>query len=202
MPKKVDHQKRKVLIAEATWEVIVNDGIEKATVRKIAETAGLSVGALRHYFSTQSELLRFSMELVSERVKRRISSKKYSGNPMELITDAVCEVLPVDEERRVEMEVWFVFSAKSLVDAALRKLGSTVYNEMHEGFGNAVRALQSFNFARDDLDVEMEVCRLHAIVDGMAMHHLLYPEQFTYDQMIQTLTYHLQSLCKPFSKGA
>jgi len=32
----VNHKQRKILIAEATWKVIVNEGIEKATVIKIA----------------------------------------------------------------------------------------------------------------------------------------------------------------------
>lgn len=75
MPKIVDHDKRKIEIAEATWKVIVEEGIEQATVRKIAQATGLSVGALRHYFASQSDLLRFSMELVSERVIERITSK-------------------------------------------------------------------------------------------------------------------------------
>ncbi|MBA4603115.1 TetR/AcrR family transcriptional regulator [Thermoactinomyces mirandus] len=136
MPKLVDHKKRKIQIAEAAWKVIVNEGIEQATVRKIAKTAGLSVGSLRHYFSSQSELLRFSMELVAKRVKERAEARKYDGDPMEFMTEAICEVLPIDEERRIEME------------------------------------------------------------DRMAMHHLLYPKQFTYEKMIRTLKYHLRSLCK------
>ena len=63
MPKQVDHEKRRRQIAEATWRLISTEGIEQATVRKIAQEAGLSLGALRHYFATQDELLRFSMEL-------------------------------------------------------------------------------------------------------------------------------------------
>lgn len=173
-----------------------NEGIEQATVRKIAKTAGLSVGSLRHYFSSQSELLRFSMELVAKRVKERAEARKYDGDPMEFMTEAICEVLPIDEERRIEMEVWFVFSAKTLVDSTLRDLSTKVYNDLHKGLGNAIDSLQLLNLAKDGLDPETEVDRLHAVVDGMAMHHLLYPEQFTYEKMIHTLKYHLQSLCK------
>lgn len=196
MPKKIDHHKRKIQIAEATWKVIVDEGIEQATVRKIAKYAGLSVGALRHYFSSQAELLRFSMELVSDRVVRRLKERKYSGKPLEFVTEGVCEVLPVDDERKIEMEVWLAFSAKSFVDTKLRELSNKVYSDMHQGLENVVHALQLLKLAKDGLDLDMEVNRLHAIVDGMAMHHLLNPEQFTRDKMIQTLKYHLQSLCK------
>ncbi|MFD2044288.1 TetR/AcrR family transcriptional regulator [Ornithinibacillus salinisoli] len=196
MPKIVDHKKRKIQIAEATWKVIIEDGLEQATVRKIAKTAGLSVGSLRHYFSTQSELLLYSMELVSERVKQRTHNKSYDGPPLEKLADALGELLPIDEDRRIEMEVWFVFSAKTLVDSKLEPLSEKVYNEMHQGIGNVVQTLQILNLAKDDLDLEVEVDRLHALLDGLALHHLLHPKTFTKDKMIHTLKYHLHSLCK------
>jgi len=196
MPKKIDHHKRKIQIAEATWKVIVDEGIEQATVRKIAKSAGMSVGAMRHYFTSQAELLRFSMELVSDRVIQRLKGRKYSGNPLEFVTEGIYEVLPVDEERRIEVEVWLAFSAKVLVDTTLRELSNKVYNDMHQGLENVVYALQLLKLAKDELDLDMEVNRLHALVDGMAMHHLLNPEQFTQEKMTQTLQYHLQSLCK------
>ncbi|GAA0323737.1 TetR/AcrR family transcriptional regulator [Oceanobacillus oncorhynchi subsp. oncorhynchi] len=198
MPKKVDHQKRKIQIAETTWKVIVEEGIEQATVRKIAQASGLSVGAVRHYFTTQSELLHFSMELVSDRVIQRAKARKFSKDrdPLELVTEGVSEVLPIDEERKIEMEVWLAFSAKVLVDKTLRELSDKVYSDMHEGFKNVVHALQLLDIAKNGLDLEMEVNRLHAIVDGMAMHHLLNPEQFTHEEMMETLKYHLHSLLK------
>lgn len=198
MPKKVDHHKRKIQIAEATWKVIVNEGIEQASVRKIAEATGLSVGALRHYFTTQSELLRFSMELVSERVIQRVKARKFpkGKDPLEFLTEGVSEVLPIDQERKIEMEVWLAFSAKVLVDTTLRELNNEVYKDMHQGLEKVIHTLQVLELAKDELNLEMEVNRLHSLVDGMAMHHILNQEQFTRDEMIKTLKYHLQSLCK------
>lgn len=196
MPKKVDHQKRKIQIAETTWKVIVEEGLEQATVRKIAQASDLSVGAVRHYFASQSELLHFSMELVSERVIQRAKERKFSKeqNPLEFVAEGIYEVLPIDEERKIEMEVWLAFSAKVLIDKTLQELSNKVYQDMHQGLKNVVQVLQIFEIAKEGLDLELEVNRLHAIVDGMAMHHLLNPEQFTHEEMIKTLNYHLQSL--------
>lgn len=72
MPKQIDHEKRRKQIAEATWRVILERGMEGASARNIAKEAGLSLGALRHYFSTQDELLAFAMKLVQEKVTDRI----------------------------------------------------------------------------------------------------------------------------------
>ena len=77
MPKIVDHEARRKELAEAAWRVIRREGLEGASVRNVAKEAGMSLGSLRHYFATQSELLAFSMRMVGERVKERI---KKTGN--------------------------------------------------------------------------------------------------------------------------
>jgi AcrR family transcriptional regulator len=196
MPKIVDHDQRKIQIAEATWKVIVDEGLENATVRKVAEKAGLSVGSLRHYFATQSELLQFSMELVTERVNQRVQSGSYQGAPMDIAIQALGEVLPLDAERKIEMEVWFVFTARTLVDEKLRQLSERTFEEMHDGMSNVLIFLQQSNLLCADIDIDLEISRLHAMIDGMAIHHLLYPAKFPYQKMIDTLKYHIQSITK------
>lgn len=196
MPKKVDHTKRKIQIAKAVWKVISEKGIEHVTVRKVAKTAGLSPGSLRHYFSSQTELLHFSMELVCERVKQRIRSRHNKGKTFESCIHFICEFLPIDEERSLELEVWFLFSAKTRVDDRLETLSKQVYEEMHRAFQKVLLKLQSLHLVKENLDLELETNRLHHLVDGMALHYLLHSEKLTREQMIDTLRHHLQSLGK------
>lgn len=200
MPKQVDHEQRKVQIAEATWRVIVEEGLEHATVRKIARKAGLSAGSLRHYFPTQSELLLFSMELVSNRIKKRFRNKHYKGSPLEVLMEMLSELLPTDEEKRVEMEVWFVFSAKTLVDQNLRHLSNQLYLELHGWINILFHKLQEDNMLKKGLNLDIELDRLHTLIDGLAIHHLLYPKMFTLEEMTRTLQYHLESICQ-FNKN-
>lgn len=196
MPKIIDHEKRKIHIAEATWKVISEEGIEHVTVRKTADTAGLSVGALRHYFSTQSELLAFSMELVSNRVKDRAEAKHYEGSPVDIMKEVLGELIPLDNEKRLEMEVWLAFSAKMLVDEKLKSLGENVYEDMREGMMNVLQSMDSLGVLEEDVDLEIEAYRLHTLVDGIAMHHLMYPDKFPAEKVMQVLDHHLKELCK------
>lgn len=195
MPKIVDHEKRKIKIAEATWKVIVNEGLEQASVRKIAKVADMSVGSLRHYFATQSELFAFSMQLVSDRVKKRAANKSYDGPPLDAMQEVLSEFLPIDEERRIEMEVWMVFSAKTIVDPVLKELSQVVYDEMRQAAAMVVEGLVDIGFARQGLDKELEIERLYALVDGMALHGILHPDNFSVGKMQATLKYHLEALC-------
>ncbi|GIN59825.1 hypothetical protein J8TS2_41440 [Lederbergia ruris] len=49
--------------------------MKKASIRRIASEAGMSTGALRHYFSNQDELLLFIMEYFLARGKERSENK-------------------------------------------------------------------------------------------------------------------------------
>ncbi|WP_174615645.1 TetR/AcrR family transcriptional regulator [Virgibacillus ihumii] len=195
MPKKVDHTKRKILIAEATWNVIIRDGLEKATVREVAKEADLSAGALRHYFSTQSEMLAFSMKLVSDRVRERAVGKHYTGPPLDAMLELLCEFLPIDDEQRIEMEVWLVFSSRTLIDKKLHALSRDVYLEMKQAIHQVIDGIIQLGFAKADINKEMETRKLHALIDGIALHALLHPDEYPVENMMNLLQSHLKLLC-------
>ncbi|MBU5356302.1 TetR family transcriptional regulator [Paenibacillus barcinonensis] len=195
MPKIVDHDKQRVLVAEAAWRVIRRSGMEQASVRNIAEEAGISVGSMRHYFSTQSELLLYAMNLVSERVTSRIQRMTFNGPPMDDMKRLLLELMPNTDEKMAEMEVWYAFTAKSKTDPAFKKLADTVYNDIRRAVEIVITSLTKLNLFRPDLDQELEIERLYALVDGLAIHAVLRPDQVNGKLMDEALTLHLTSLC-------
>ncbi|MFF0829254.1 TetR/AcrR family transcriptional regulator [Brevibacillus sp. NPDC003359] len=193
MPKIIDHEKRREQIAEATWRVIVEQGMEGATVRSIAKEAGLSLGALRHYFGTQDELLMYAMQLVKERATARIaeiaSHEKWA--PKERISKILLELLPTNQEKMVEMEVWFAFT----VYFRHKKEG---FDAQHDGIYAAIRKLldsaDQLNLLRDELDKEMEAEKLYAVIDGLALHAYLEPQRVNGERITRVLEHHLATL--------
>ena len=128
MPKVVDHEQRRRELGHAVWRVIRRDGVDGASVRTVAEEAGWSPGALRHYFSTQSELLAFAMRLVVERIENRVAALDSAAEPREQVEQVLQELLPLDDERRAENEVWLAFTARALIDPDLR----VQHDEVHD----------------------------------------------------------------------
>ena len=68
MPKKVNQTERKNQIATATWRVILNKGIDKASIQQIADEAHISVGLVQHHFSSKDQLIHYAMNLVLDRM--------------------------------------------------------------------------------------------------------------------------------------
>ncbi|MFI8712665.1 TetR family transcriptional regulator C-terminal domain-containing protein [Brevibacillus brevis] len=193
MPKIIDHEKRREQIAEATWRVIVEQGMEGATVRGIAKEAGLSLGALRHYFATQDELLMYAMQLVKERATARIAeiAANEEWAPKERVTKIFLELLPTNQEKMVEMEVWFAFT----VYFRHKKEGfDAQHDEIYASVRKLLDSADQLNLLRKELDKEMETEKLYAVIDGLALHAYLEPQRVDGERITKVLEHHLASL--------
>ena len=188
MPKVVDHEARREELAAALWRVVVRDGIEAASIRRVAAEAGWSTGSLRHYFDSQTALLDFAMQLAVERVTARVGAVTGEGPPRAVAEALLHEVLPLDAERRAEAQIWLAFTARSLVDPGLRELRERA----HTGLRDLCRVAAQFAGAPPD-DAE----RLHALVDGLALHAVLDPATTTPARIVELLARQLDAYTPP-----
>jgi AcrR family transcriptional regulator len=194
MPKIVDHEERRRELALAVWRVIRDQGVERASVRTVAKEAGWSPGALRHYFTTQSELLAFAMRLVVERIEGRIAALERATDPRKAVEQVLHELLPLDGERRAENEVWLAFTARALVDPELRDLHSEVHDALHEACASSLASLTAGRANPAAPATALQVERLHALVDGLAVHTALRPDLMTPEHIVAVMRLHLNAL--------
>lgn len=193
MPKIVDHEKRRKQIAEATWRVILKQGMEGATVRNIAKEAGVSLGALRHYFSTQDELLVYAMKLVKEKATARVNEIAMCDlPPKEKILKILLEIVPVNDETMAEMEVWFAFTFHT-------RHKEDLFDAQHDGIfigiRNLIDYLDQHNLLRKDINKAIQTETLYALVDGIALHAMLESQRVNKERIVSVLTHYLNSIC-------
>lgn len=187
MPKEVDHDRRREEIAAALWRVVKREGVEAASIRRVATEAGWSSGSLRHYFETQSDLLAFAMELVMRRASARIRAVVEGLDARTRAERALHELLPLDDERRAEMQVWLAFTTRAMVDPELRPLRDEAHAALRELCRQITEALGS---PAPDRDGEL----LHAFVDGLALHAVVNPQVTTPERQRALLTARLDAI--------
>lgn len=193
MPKIVDHEKRRKQIAEATWRVILERGMEGATVRNIAKEAQISLGALRHYFSSQDELLVYAMDLVKEQSTERINKiTRQNLPPKEMVLKVLLEIVPINQDNMAEMEVWFSFIAYARHQEDVFDIQN---DGIFIGMQKLINLLEHSNLLKKELDKELETERLYALIDGIALHAMLEPKRVDRERISNTLIYHLNSIC-------
>jgi AcrR family transcriptional regulator len=194
MPKLVDPDQRRSELAQAVWTVIRRDGLQRASVRNVAREAGLSMGSLRHSFASQSELLCFAMRLVGDRARARVAALEPAADPRRHAEQLLAELVPLDDERRAESEVWLAFTGHALVDPAQRAIHQRIHDQLNGACATAITILADAGLTAEGLDVALEASRLHALLDGLALHAVMRPERVSPSLITAVIARHLDTL--------
>lgn len=200
VPKIVDHDRRRQELGRALWQIVAERGLAAATVRAIAAESGWSVGAVRHYFGSQDELLAFGMssmvEVVQVRVVEVLREHEPSLGRARLMLE---ELLPLDAVRLGEVRVYFAFMARARVEESWEALRRQAW----EGERHLCR------WALSDVlgcpppagpgallppSAEAHVDALQAVLDGLSVIGATMPEEMTADRMRAVLEGHLRSI--------
>ncbi|MCQ4120471.1 TetR/AcrR family transcriptional regulator [Rhodococcus tibetensis] len=193
MPKLIDHDQRQQKIAEAVWRVIQRDGIGAVSVRDVAAEAGVSTGSLRHVFASKAELLAYSMQLVQRRVRERAREHSSISDPWTRALAILDEMLPLDDRRRCEMEVNLALVAEGPAHPKVREIARDAQHELRAGCASILAGLAAHGYVAPERDIDAEAMRLHALVDGAAMHALL-GETDTAETAQRMIAEHLRGL--------
>ena len=173
MPRRVDHAVRRDGIIEAARSIIMEHGIDRTTVRLIAQRAGFTTGALVHYFGGKSELIRQALERFGHEVRgemRGIGERHRGRDGLRLLLQAA---LPLEADARGRWRVWM-----EMWEGAARS--ATLSNEVNGRYAEWIGRVTIFiehsiedGELPDDTDARLEAERLVALVDGLGVQHLM-----------------------------
>jgi TetR/AcrR family transcriptional regulator, transcriptional repressor of bet genes len=167
VPKKIDHEQRRRLLAEALWRVLAGSGMEAVSLRQVAAEAGVSMGMVQHYFTDKEEMVLFALSSMTEQVSRRIG-EAFAGlpdDPRQRVRAVLVEMLPLDDERRLEAQVAVTFLAHAPVD---RRIAEYLRSGYAEGHAYLTDQLRTAGIPAP----EREAGLLFAVTDGLTAHTL------------------------------
>lgn len=189
MARTIDIEGRRTVVSEAACQVLARDGLGALSVRNVAAEAGLPPSTVRYVFPTQSSMREHTITLVFDRTRERVDAVPDDLPPRERARRILIELLPLDEERVIELEVYLALGNAALTDIALRPALDRVVVEMRQ-WCEEVLGLVGVPAA----DLEYEACRLHALIDGLAMHVVRLAPGESGDWALDLLVRHLDGL--------
>lgn len=163
MPKIVDHEERRRAIASAAVGAIAETGLDGVRLADIAQRAGLTTGAVAHYFPDKDAVLAAALEEVCTRLFIRMGPPD-GPQPAEDIGDC----LPLDRDRHMEWRVWLAYWGRAPWSETLRTIHRQYYTDIEQA-------------VIDDLtghvaDPAMTAAAVIAAVDGVGTRAILDPE--------------------------
>ena len=185
-------------ILEAVVDVIADEGIDKASVRAVAQRAGVSIGAVQHHFRTKAQMLEGAMSQLTalfeaqargdaatradvagmktdtEREKVGSEHQESPGDPL-LVLHTMCTGLAlVDEDARRLGGVWLDFVATSRVNEGLAGIHRSAWARLRGLFAYLLAEIEPGHASpagAADL--------LLASLDGIAVSRMTEPQYMT-----------------------
>lgn len=177
MPKVVDHDERRASVVAATRAVVAAEGIEAATMRRIADAAGCTTGRITHYFADKDEVLVAVLRSVHLAAAERMARRLTTAAPDDRLRAVIEEALPLDGARLEEWRVWIAFWGRAAGVPELEAEQRARYDE----WSGLVAGLLVLD--RDHPHVD----RLLAAVDGIGLRATLDPDTFTPDRQLAAI---------------
>lgn len=118
MPKLIDHDERREHIIDVTWALIVEGGIEAATMREIAAKAGFANGALKHYFPSKAKIVEGTFDRAMRIVGSGVNTDQ--GRGLAGLRALGLAALPKDEASITAGRVLMAYWEMSLANEEMR----------------------------------------------------------------------------------
>ena len=185
MPKRVDHEERRRLIAAAVRRIAAERGLEAVSLGEVAAEAGISKGLVQHYFPTRDAMLRYATGTLRTQVEDRI------GAPASL-RDVVVALLPLDEAGRTDALVANAFLVRALKDEEIAGRFRTGHTQLAGALATMIAAGRADGTLAPDLDPAREADLLLAVVAGLGDAVLL--GHRTPAEVIALVDHHLSRL--------
>jgi AcrR family transcriptional regulator len=194
MPKKVDHDARREELVLAAWRVIAAQGIDEVTIRDIARESGYSSGVLAHYFENKDDLLAHALRLSHTRIRKRYDDEVEGRGPADALKAILLDNLPLEEQRDLETRIEMSFWARSLRNEALREIQHEESKDLRDLLGELIDRTRDEGAIAKKYDRDEVLSFLAALIDGISLHGLLYPDRLPPERMQRLMEFALELL--------
>jgi AcrR family transcriptional regulator len=154
--------------------VIMRDGLEGTSLRRIAREGSFTTGVLSHYFADKSELIsacfEWTMRTWLDRVEREIRD---AGSAEESLCRFVAIAVPHAEQRHAEWRLWLNFVVTAAWDAQLAELLVQTDRRWESLVTEAVVRWREAGLIASDLPDEQQAVILARLGDGLGLRALV-----------------------------
>jgi AcrR family transcriptional regulator len=185
---------RRIEVVQAAWRVIVREGLDRTSMRAIAQELGSSTGVVTHYFRDKEELILFALEQVVETTLECMNACAEQRQGIDRLEQMISAALPLKDSDRADWKVWIAFLGYSIGREHLTQQHQQRYNRIRQILYQELANLQAAKLIRADLDLTLEANALIALVDGIGTGAVICPEQFSAEQQRYLVHQHIHAL--------
>ncbi|NES43712.1 TetR/AcrR family transcriptional regulator, partial [Moorena sp. SIO2C4] len=94
----MSQQDRRLEVSEAAWRVIVREGLDRTSMRAIAQELGCTTGVVTHHFRDKQELILFALNQVTQRLQKTMQAATEHARGVDRLVEMLSAFLPLETE--------------------------------------------------------------------------------------------------------
>lgn len=189
MPRRVDHDRMRADIIDATWRLIAERGIEAVTMRELARELGFANGSITHYFPNKSAILTAAFQHVFDATndRYRASVAVSHARGLAALREFLVQTLPIDEERLLEARIVIPFLEHAATHDDMARIFRTMMAQWREQFDELLAQARDEGELRHDVETRAAGDALLALLTGVQATGVLLPDSTPPERMIAML---------------
>ncbi len=176
-----EERRREDLIV-AALDLVAEGGLHAATVRAIADRAGVTPGLIRHYFTSKEDLTRVAYQRLMERMTADSAAVLLGGPDVamaRLANFVVASVSPPVADP-VAVGLWAAFVHDVRRNAAMRDIHTSNYLAFRNMLQGLIDALPR---SVSDAQLRRDAIACNGVIDGLWLEGSILPEAFAFGEI-------------------
>jgi AcrR family transcriptional regulator len=170
-----DHDRKRTELIDAAWNLIIRDGYEGATMRRIAIEAHCSTGTVSHYFTNKNAIV----TLILERIFAEPDESLAQSTGVDDVVTSLKRIL--HDSLSMPQGTWsvaFQLASRAGSDPALATLISDSYAKFRVKLYALIKRGQAQGKIRTDFPSDLLGDQLCALADGWMMMTPIDPSRY------------------------
>lgn len=161
--------------------MVAQQGVHASTMRGIARAAGVSTGAVTHYFADKADMMTAVLRENNTVFVKRIGKAAAGRRGLAALEAAMGAILPLDEEMLNCWTVLIAFWGHAPAERFVESEGSTLgYHGLRTYVMSVLQEAAEDGELIEGLELEHEAERILALVGGMGLMVGGFPKQLNF----------------------
>jgi AcrR family transcriptional regulator len=168
-------KERRRELANSARRAIARKGVASATLRDVAQGAGLSTGIVSYYFKGKQEVVNSAIDLAARQFQERVARRSaVSAAPRARLEAHVRAVFDGSvRERREELAFWAECWSEATRSAAVRNAHQQRFRAWVAELQAIISAGQESDDFSRDAEPSMAAAQIACIIDGVWLHSVI-----------------------------
>ena len=181
-------------VVSAAWQVIVREGLDRTSLRAIAQEMNATTGVVTHYFRNKQDLILFALHQVTERLQVLMAEAIANTSGTERLVAILSSFLPLDRDRQEILQVWIAFLGYAVGRSELMAEHQRSAASLRKLLIQELQALHAKGAIHPDLNLESEANVLLALGNGLSLDTFIQGQPLTPEQQEAAIRRYVQTL--------